>query len=88
MTLYIGILYLIADKRHYLSEKELVKGSQALIQAALRPSTQRTYAAGRDSYLKFCKVYKYCELPLPKDILLKCVYHLANNGLSASTVKV
>ena len=59
-----------------------------MIKSALRPSTQQTYSAGQDSYLKFCNVYKFAALPLNEETLMKYVYHLAFNGLRTSSVKV
>ena len=51
-------------------------------------STQRTYKAGHDQYLKFCHAEGFTPLPLTENGVCAYVSTLADQGLKHSTIKV
>ena len=54
----------------------------------LAPSTQRTYKAAQERYLKFCRDGNFDPLPLTQSMLCAYVSFLANDNLKHSTLKV
>ena len=54
----------------------------------LASSTQRTYKAGKNRYLKFCEHASIVPLPVCEKHLCSFVSHLANEGLKFRTLKV
>ena len=66
----------------------LEKDVQRYFEHGLAASTRRTYQAGINRFILFCNTYHICH-PLPVTQSLLCFYvsHLANAGLSYSSIK-
>ena len=56
-------------------------------QAALAPSSQRTYKSAQYHYLNFCRSVHCPPLPLTEHLLCQFASQLANESLSHSTIK-
>ena len=54
----------------------------------IAPSTQRTYKAAQERYLRFCRDGNFDPLPLTQSILCAYISFLANDNLKHSTLKV
>ena len=67
---------------------ELERLVQFYFAKGIAPSTQRTYKAVQDQYLKFCLDGQFNPLPLSQSVLCAYVSFLANQILKHSTIKV
>ena len=56
-------------------------------QAALAPSTQRTYRSGKNRYQKFCEKAAVTPIPVTEQTLCRFVAYLAQEGLAHQTIK-
>ena len=66
----------------------LEKGVQRYFENGLAAGTRRTYQAGINKFIKFCNSYNVSSpLPVSVSVLYSYISHLANSGLSYSTIK-
>jgi integrase len=56
--------------------------------AALKPTTTKTYTSAQSRFLSFCSIYNQVPLPVTEDILLLYISYLFEDGLTASTIRV
>lgn len=57
------------------------------IQAALAPSSQRTYGSAQNRYLRFCSTLSLQPLPVSEHQLCQFAAHPADENISHSTIK-
>ena len=66
----------------------LEKDVQRYFENGLAAATRRTYQAGINKFIKFCNSYNVSSpLPVSVSVLYSYISHLANSGLSYSTIK-
>ena len=61
---------------------------QGYYQKGLAKSTHKSYQAGQNRYLTFCREVGKSAVPTTEDILLLFIAHLDQQGLTHATIKV
>jgi integrase len=67
---------------------DLEATSAILMDAALKPTTTKTYTSAQSRFLSFCSIYAQIPLPVTEDTLLLYISFLFEDGLTASTIRV
>jgi hypothetical protein len=72
----------------YISVNDLEVTSGMLMEAALKPSTKKTYSCAQRKFLEFCQMYSLKSLPVTEDTLLLYVAYLFECGFKGSSIRV
>jgi hypothetical protein len=84
---YLMLLYMYISVP--VSASELMDRAIDLVQAGLRPNTQKTYNSAQKQFLEFCSRYDRVCLPCDENTLLMYIAYLHNvKRLKGQTIKV
>ena len=68
---------------------DLMQGARALVQAGLRPNTQRAYTSAQKQFLNFCTYYDRNPVPCDENTALMYISYLSNvKCLKSQSIKV